>query len=620
MAGEPAPWERASAPAHAAPWERKRQPARQGRSVGRNVQDATLGAYDMLTFGWGDEAAGLINEDWKWRLRDASRQAEQENPLFYYGGQVAGGFVPGAGALSLVNRVGKAAPLIGGAMRGANRVLASPGLGVGGRLASGAILGGAGGAVAGAGFADEGNRGMGAVQGAMFGAPLGAGASAVAPALGRLFAGKRKRAGSASFADDVIEGAIPTGAGGAPPSGAAMDDFVRTMARGPRRTADDMDAYVAAAQADPGRGRTFMDAMGRAGVKTARKEFSRPGQAADELEAAFTERARGSRERIERQVSGVTDGDPLAALNAQVDDIAKAELGPWFQRASRATAANQTVLDNLAKRPSVARALDTADEQIEEHVAAGMLGAGAKTDPATRLHYARMVLQDGAKDPTRLASSMRTMTNANLVSASNAITNALDTVTPGYRGALDRLRSRMQPRSMVKAARVAQRTDRSNVAGNMLSTPSVRQAISTGGMDDLGRGLRAEDELFRNSQRVLSGSDTASNLNEMGAQLAANNPPSIAGAVNDVWRNTFGQVLNEAFGDAAEQRSNELVRMMLQRVDDPDPAVQAQVKVFLTRLRDRLRQMEQNSQSAARGAVETGAGIGGGYYGGPQEF
>lgn len=589
---------------------------RQGRSVGQNVQDATLGAYDMLTFGWGDEAAGLINEDWKWGLRDASRQAEQENPLFYYGGQVAGGFVPGAGALSLVNRAAKAAPLVGGAVRGANRVLASPGLGVGGRMASGALLGATGGAVAGAGFADEGSRGMGAVQGAAFGAPLGAGASAVAPALGRLFQGKPKpRPG---FADDVIEGAIPTGAGGAPPSGAAFDDFVRTMARGPRRTADDMEAYVAAAQADPGRGRTFMDAMGRAGVKKARAEYSKPGQAADDLEAALAERARGSRERIERQASGVTDGDALAALNAQIDDIAKEELGPWFARANPAAA--QNVLQNLVKRPSIAKALDQADAQIEEHIAAGLIPRDAAGNAAYRLHYARMVLQDGAKDPTRLASSMKTMTNANLVGASNAIKSALDTVTPGYTAALDRLAARMRPRAMVKAARNAQRTDRSNVAGNMLSTPSVRQAISTGGMDDLGRGLRVEDELFRNSSRVLSGSDTASNLNELGSQMARNAPPSMAGAVNDVWRSTFGQVLNEAFGDAAEQRSNELVRMMLQRVDDPDPATRAQVKVFLTRLRDRLRQMEQNSQSAARGAVETGAGIGGGYYGGPQEF
>jgi hypothetical protein len=599
-----------------APWERRRQPARQGRSVGQNVQDATLGAYDMLTFGWGDEAAGLINEDWKWSLRDASRQAEKENPLFYYGGQVAGGFIPGAGALSLVNRVGKAAPLVGGAIRGANRVLASPGLGVGGRIASGALLGAGGGAVAGAGFADEGSRGMGAVQGAAFGAPLGAGASALAPVVGRMLAGKPKpRPG---FADDVIEGAIPTGAGGAPPSGAAFDDFVRTMARGPRRTADAMEAYVEAAMADPGRGRTFMDAMGRAGVKKARQEFSKPGQAADELEAAFTERARGSRERIERQVSGVADGDPLAALNAQVDEIAKAELGPWFQRANPAAA--QNVLTNLSRRPTVASALKQADQQIEEHVAAGMIPPEAAGNAAYRLHYARIVLQDGAKDPTRLASSIKTMSNANLVSASNAITDALDNVTPGYRAALDRLRARMQPRAMVKAARNAQRTDRSNVAGNMLSNPSVRQAISTGGMDDLGRGLRAEDELFRNSSRVLSGSDTASNLTELGSQMARSGPPSIAGAVNDAWRNTFGQVLNEAFGDAAEQRSNELVRMMLQRVDDPDPATRAQVKVFLTRLRDRLRQMEQNSQSAARGAVETGAGVGGGYYGGPQEF
>jgi hypothetical protein len=585
---------------------RRDRAAQPQRTVGQNIQDAGLGAADMLTFGWGDELAGLVNEDWKYGWRDASRQAEISNPLFYYGGMAAGGLLPGAGLLSVAGKAARLAPGVGAA----GRMLASPGLGMGGRVAAGSITGGIGGAAAGAGFANEGDRAMGGATGAAFGAGLGALSVPFMAGVGAV----GRKALTPFRRDPVIDGAIPTGGGmaGVMPAEGALDDFIRTMTRGPRKTADDMQAYVSEGLADPGRGRTLMDAMGRAGTKKMRSEYGKPGEAADLAEAQFLERARGSRDRLERGVSGVTSGDPLMALNSQVDDIAKKELGPWLGRATRNVAQNQTVLTNLSRRPSVAGALKTADEQIDEHIAAGMLPASAKGDPATRLHYARMVLQDGARDPTRLASSMRTMTNANLVSASNAISKALDDVTPGYRAALDALRARMQPRSMVKAARVAQRTDRSNVAGNMLGQPNVRRAIETD-LPEFGKALRAEDELFRNSQRVLSGSDTASNVGELLSQAtaASQRAPSIAGAAQDAWQATFGQLGRELFGEMSEKRSNELVRLMLQKVDDPNPAVRAQVEGFLTQLRSRLQQLEARSAMSARNAAEWGGGVAG---------
>lgn len=587
----------------------RRQPS--NITTGRVVQDAGLGAADMLTFGWGDEIAGAINDDWKWAWRDASRRAEQENPLSYYGGMAAGGFIPGAGLLSVANRVGKALPVAGGAFRAGSRALSSPGLGLGGRIAAGSMLGGVGAGVAGAGFAEEGGRVQGAVNAVPFGLALGAAAPVASKALGGLFSKPTPPARG-----PVIEGARPMMAddmsaapGVANVTDGALEDFIRTMQRGPRRTADDIEAYVAEGVADPGRGRTFMDAMGRAGTKKARALYSQPGEAADLIEAQMLERARGARGRLESGVSGVRDGDALAALNDQIDDIAKAELGPWFADVNQAAA--QRVLDNLARRPSVAKALAAADDRIEEHVASGLLGAEARGSAAHRLHYARIILQNGAKDPTRLTTSMRNMDNADLIASSNAISAGLDNAAPGYKAALDRLRSRLQPRAMVKAARVAQRTDRSNVAGNMLGNQQVRRAVETD-LPDFGKALRTEDELFRNSSRVLSGSDTAANVGELLSQgVAANAAPSISGAVQAAWRNTFGQIGRELFGDLSEQRANELVRLMLQKVDDPDPATQAKVRAFLTRLRDRMQQMERRSAVDARNAAEVGGGIAG---------
>lgn len=595
--------------------EQSKTRQRQNDDLLAGVGDAALGAADGFTFGWGDEAVGLVNKDWRDAWRANSQRAQQYNPWAYYGGMVAGGLVPGAGALSLGFRGLKALPGIGAAARGAAGALSHPGLSLGGRMAAGAVIGVPAGAIAGAGFADNHDRLQGALIGGAFGAPLGAAAPLVNKVGGAaLNALKRSVRPTAPAYGPVIEGAVPTGAGMAPPqiADSALEEFARTMSRSPRKTVADMEEYVAAAQSDPGRGRTFMDAMERAGTKRMRAEVSRPGDGADLAERQFLERARGADDRLERGVTGVQSGDPLEVMNARVTEAAQKHLSPWFSRVDQRNA--QTVLENMSKRPTARDALKEADRQIEEMVAAGSLPPSATGSAAHRLHFARIVLQAGARDPSRMPNSLRSMSNANLVSASNAITSALDAVTPGYRAALEALRREMQPRQMARAVRTARRTDRSNVAGNTLSNPQVRRALDE--MPDFANALRTEDDLFRNAQRVMSGSDTAANLSEM-MSAAATMPkaaPSIAGAVQGAWRATFGELGDSMFGAAAEKRSGDLVRMMLQRVDDPDPVVRAQVRGFLTQLETKLADMRRRSAISGQSAADS-ANVGSFYSG-----
>lgn len=112
------------------------------------TEAALLGGLDGLTFGWGDEAAGLFDPNLKKRLRERYELARDQQGGAFFAGALGSSFVPGLGLLGLAGKLGRAGSLIatGGkavttASRLAQRARAAAGAGI-----PAGILYGAGGA------------------------------------------------------------------------------------------------------------------------------------------------------------------------------------------------------------------------------------------------------------------------------------------------------------------------------------------------------------------------------------------------------------------------------------------------------------------------------------------
>lgn len=134
-----------------------------------NGADTPFGAFlsgvgDAASFGWGDEAQGLLfgpNAEAAARMRQEIARASQ--PGWFLGGQVGGSLV-GGGGVGAVARAGLGATRLASLARG---------VGPFGRIAAGSLGGAAGGALYGAGDAPDGARFEGAVNYAIPGAVLG---------------------------------------------------------------------------------------------------------------------------------------------------------------------------------------------------------------------------------------------------------------------------------------------------------------------------------------------------------------------------------------------------------------------------------------------------------------
>ena len=186
------------------------------------AQGATMGFADEITGGalaaFGSRLPGETLTQAYERERDASRaayrQAQNENPLSYFGGQVAGGIassalVPGSGAVGLGAR---AASVIGGTGK-----VASIGRGIVQAGTAGAVSGG----VTAAGESEKktlggiaGDVGGGAAAGGAFGGTLGG--------LGKLLPGVRGSVSNDFFGDRVLP--VTVGAEGAKTAKALLKD------------------------------------------------------------------------------------------------------------------------------------------------------------------------------------------------------------------------------------------------------------------------------------------------------------------------------------------------------------------------------------------------------------
>lgn len=137
-------------------------------AVARTLDAATTAGGDVLTTGWGDEAAGLMGMDTQ-AIRGRQDALRESNPIASTVGAVGGGLAL-AGPLS---RIGPSAMASG------------QGLGI--RALAGGLEGGILGGLYGAGAADEESRLMGAAQGGAIGSAAGAAFPLVAAGAGKLY-------------------------------------------------------------------------------------------------------------------------------------------------------------------------------------------------------------------------------------------------------------------------------------------------------------------------------------------------------------------------------------------------------------------------------------------------
>lgn len=137
-------------------------------AVARSLDAATTGAGDALTFGWGDEAAGLAGMDTQ-AIRSRQEALQESNPVASTAGAIGGGLAL-AGPLS---RLGLSA--------------AAAGQGLGVRAIAGGLEGMGLGGLYGAGAADDESRLMGAAEGGAIGGALGSAFPVVAAGAGRAY-------------------------------------------------------------------------------------------------------------------------------------------------------------------------------------------------------------------------------------------------------------------------------------------------------------------------------------------------------------------------------------------------------------------------------------------------
>lgn len=135
-------------------------------TIARSLDASVTAGGDVLTTGWGDEAAGLMGMDTQ-AIRGRQDALRESNPIASTVGAVGGG-------LALATSLGRAMP---------SALAAGQGLGI--RALAGGLEGGILGGLYGAGAANEESRLMGGATGAGIGGFLGAAFPLVAAGVGK---------------------------------------------------------------------------------------------------------------------------------------------------------------------------------------------------------------------------------------------------------------------------------------------------------------------------------------------------------------------------------------------------------------------------------------------------
>lgn len=283
-------------------WEIQRPGERPSDPTSDRIYAFLSGAADTASFGFGDEAQGLLFGD-EARDRARLRQARyrSSNPVSFGAGQLGGALV-GGGA---IGAVGRGALALRGAGQAAN---ALQGMGWGTRAGVAALTGGAGTAAYGAGSTGDGDRMRAArdnfLPGAAFGGGLSVAGTALRPVASRIW-------------------------NGLDPERAAT----QLLARGIQREGSPAVMQRLQEHAAMGRGGTLLDAMDESGEHLAGGAAIRPSAGRSAMRSMIEDRNNAMGPRAQREIAnefgGGDAGDDIARLERQRANDAQ----PFYNRA-----------------------------------------------------------------------------------------------------------------------------------------------------------------------------------------------------------------------------------------------------------------------------------------------
>lgn len=654
------PWESA-APAY--PWERAAGAGGNGvRSKAPAKMDpfsaAGLGAVDAVSFGWADELAGLVNPDWKYALRDRMGVARDEQGGAFLAGQIGAGIVAPGAALKLAGKGAQALlrgtaalPLpaqmaIGAGVGGVSGAIGGAGRADQTDRLSGAASGAAGGAAFGAAAPFLGQ----AVSKVLGGVRMGPTATARAVAAGDIPAQGGPPAVDMSALDDLIRVMERSPRRDA----AALTQYIDDAAKDPGRGRTLMDAF---GQAGVKRMKTLYKQPGQTADLAAEQFGARAAGQRARIEKDLLGRSAFSSLDAEKEVARLYDevGDefyrpvlnqPISqeGLRAFEKEIVPLMRNRWFERASAKAdelIANDILLNKLPQNAagSLPHKLHYTklafDNMISRMKRSSEMDAAAGTELRQLVEIKQRFLK--ALDPHNPFDplspkgggilpgySVARREFGGIVEADEAIEQGRAVFRPGAFRTPAHLREYVLKLSnfekqffyagledeLGRILSSANTQGRRNLAAEILNDgrlDRLRAIFPSSTMKRIERTLAAEDELFRTGSAARAGSDTATALSEMGEQISAmaGNPPlTIPGLVAKAWDQTGGAIGRGLNSAAIEKRADELGRLLLTQIDDPDTA--PQVRQLLEQVAYRQAQREL----ALRGLYGTAASAG----------
>lgn len=395
------------------------------------IYGAGKGAASALTGGGFSDAYAQGRD----QMREANKQAADQNPIAYYGGQVVGGVaVPfgaaRAGAAAVRAAPGLMAPVANaGRVAGFGQLSANAGGTLGARALAGAREGAAYGAVAGFGEGEGGatERALNSGRGALFGGAVGAAVPGLVDAGAAVLRGattpfravmQPQAVGREKMAEALMRDVSGEGAG-QPGYGAAFNRLTQRL-----------DAGNAA-----GKNMMLADVGGENTRNLLRSATNQQSTGAERLRKTLDTRQGGQWARIERDMAD-TLADPREFAESVGDIVARrrSEAGPNFEAAMAVETPMTPRLSSVLQRPTMQNVLQIAERRLaDEGEAIGLQTRTAalhraKVELDTQIGSARRAQQMG-NTPTA-GMDLRTLTILK-----RDLMRAID--NPTYRRALD---------------------------------------------------------------------------------------------------------------------------------------------------------------------------------------
>ena len=504
-------------------------------TTGQRIGAATLGAFDTMTLGIGDEALAYIRsklnegvsyEDALAQAISRQKSFEEAAPGAYLSGQVGGALLPALGTTGLAGRFAT------NAMRTAPLKTAA-GLG--------ALEGGLYGLGSGEGGAAE--RAKSAAEMGMYGAVGGVAGASLAKPIGRagaylkeraqsIFGGKPRTVMATQAPQDIIEQVATRQSEEVP-----IDASAKAISKVKSALQEDLGGDFEAVMDAYKKGNVSLTELyGSRSTSLAKGAAQYPkGQAA--AEKFFEGKTSGSYERVlDKLKNNVTDLDAYFTSADDIFNAGRAKAGKFYDEAYRGVA-------EVDFAPEVTQAIKRAKRQFPSEL------ADLPDNSVKVLDYAKRVIDDEidvakragrgnfARSRTAIKNNLLAQIDEQVPSYKKAreisgdylsIQSAIDDGMSALRKAPDEVAATFKALSgpektayrngLGKAIRdeVAKVSEGANPYKRVLGSPEKKKRIasvlSPKQFEALDKSLRAEDRLFKMRNEVLGGSPTASKL------------------------------------------------------------------------------------------------------------